>query len=311
MDIIRERSQELAIKYNSDIFAYCGPICTLGLEQIMALLKGKNRRNAILFLSTFGGDPHAAYKIAKIFQKIYKPFKVYLAGYCKSAGTLIAVGADSIIMNSIAELGPLDAQILEKGEVFHTSSLNIMESLEMIKSQSINFFLSSFNEISITSRDSIPYLANLKKPAESILKSVTDMTCRFIDSALSQVDFPRLGKIQRDLKLAIKYGGMLIQNGRGSIKNKHNLTKLAINYPSHSFVIDSEEGLEVFSEILPPSDEELYLEELLLPWLRPSEEDLCKNLIVRKLNGEDTNVESKNSGILSGSKQMDRIKGKE
>ena len=61
----------------------------------------------ILILVTAGGDPDAAYKIARYLQNsLCQSFSVLVSGYCKSAGTLLAIGAGELIFTSYGELGP-------------------------------------------------------------------------------------------------------------------------------------------------------------------------------------------------------------
>jgi ClpP class serine protease len=40
-----------------------------------------------------------------------------VSGYCKSAGTLIALGANELAFGEHGELGPLDVQIAKRDEV--------------------------------------------------------------------------------------------------------------------------------------------------------------------------------------------------
>lgn len=95
---------------HADIIYYRGSIDRqCGADYITNLAPENN--NVVLILCTTGGDPHAAYKIARALQAKYKKFYLYVNCYCKSAGTLIAIGSDEVIMGNGAELGPLDAQL--------------------------------------------------------------------------------------------------------------------------------------------------------------------------------------------------------
>ncbi len=70
--------------------------------------------NVDLILHTGGGDIDAAEKlISMIRKKVVKArLRVIVPDYAKSAGTLIALGADSIVMSDMSELGPIDPQIV-------------------------------------------------------------------------------------------------------------------------------------------------------------------------------------------------------
>jgi len=65
-----------------------------------------------LMLHTPGGDPTAAERIVMTCRNFSKSFRVIVARTCMSAGTLTAMGADSILMTETAELGPIDPQMI-------------------------------------------------------------------------------------------------------------------------------------------------------------------------------------------------------
>jgi ClpP class serine protease len=83
-------------------------------------------------LATFGGDAHAAYKIGRALQNKYNAgsiisnheplFDVFVPTYCKSAGTILVLGADRILMSAEAELGPIDVQLRKQDEVGEVTS---------------------------------------------------------------------------------------------------------------------------------------------------------------------------------------------
>lgn len=66
-----------------------------------------------ILLHTPGGDMDAAEKIiAMIRKKVGQgSLRVIVPDFAKSAGTLIAIGADKIVMSDSSELGPIDPQI--------------------------------------------------------------------------------------------------------------------------------------------------------------------------------------------------------
>jgi hypothetical protein len=69
--------------------------------------------NLDLMLHTGGGDIDAAEKIISIVRAKVGTgsLRVVIPDYAKSAGTLIALGADTIVMSDTSELGPIDPQI--------------------------------------------------------------------------------------------------------------------------------------------------------------------------------------------------------
>ena len=115
-----------------DVYLYNGTIKReADLSFIQLVHEKKSKPNAILILVTSGGDPHAAYKIAKYMQSQYKHFTVLVPGMCKSAGTLIAVGAHCVAFAPYGELGPIDIQTIKIDNLAERQSgLTITESIE-------------------------------------------------------------------------------------------------------------------------------------------------------------------------------------
>lgn len=64
-----------------------------------------------LFLYTRGGSTNAGFGIAKLFCSYCKTFSVLVAHRCHSAGTLIALAADEIVMTKLGELSPVDPSV--------------------------------------------------------------------------------------------------------------------------------------------------------------------------------------------------------
>lgn len=67
-----------------------------------------------LILHTVGGDIDVAEKLVTMLRTTTGTgrFRVIVPDFAKSAGTLIAVGADAIVMSDMSELGPIDPQIV-------------------------------------------------------------------------------------------------------------------------------------------------------------------------------------------------------
>ncbi|WP_216896153.1 SDH family Clp fold serine proteinase [Nocardia alni] len=71
-------------------------------------------QNIDLLLHTGGGDIDAADKLITMVRKKVGTgrLRVIVPDYAKSAGTLMALGADSIVMSDTSELGPIDPQVI-------------------------------------------------------------------------------------------------------------------------------------------------------------------------------------------------------
>lgn len=86
-----------------------------------------------LILETPGGSGETAEDIVKLLRHKYDDVGVIVPGAAKSAGTIIAMAADEILMEPVSALGPIDAQILWQGKVFSAGAL--IEKVEKIKQE--------------------------------------------------------------------------------------------------------------------------------------------------------------------------------
>ena len=70
-------------------------------------------RDLDLLLHTNGGSIDAAEKLMEMMRKCVgtAKFRIIVPEFAKSAGTLMVLGADSVVMSDMSELGPIDPQI--------------------------------------------------------------------------------------------------------------------------------------------------------------------------------------------------------
>jgi len=95
----------------------------LNAQRLIHTGQNRNRKHQLFFvLVTFGGDPEAAYIIARHLQSQYNHFALFVPELCKSAGTFIALGANELIISDYGELGPLDVQLSKKDELGEAQS---------------------------------------------------------------------------------------------------------------------------------------------------------------------------------------------
>lgn len=65
-----------------------------------------------IYLETPGGKGETAEEIVKYVRKKYKNISFVISGEAKSAGTILAMSGDEILMTDTGSLGPIDAQIV-------------------------------------------------------------------------------------------------------------------------------------------------------------------------------------------------------
>lgn len=125
----------------TDLIVYVGQINRQGYESICEVLTQKKSERVILALSTPGGDAHAGFRIGRALQHCYGTFNALVPRYCKSAGTLILIGAKRLYLGDMSELGPLDVQIKKGDEIVGSSSgLDIFQAVSYLQGQAMTGF---------------------------------------------------------------------------------------------------------------------------------------------------------------------------
>ncbi|CDO03085.1 Serine dehydrogenase proteinase [Oceanobacillus picturae] len=143
-EITQERKKQLkrisTIRNNRDIIVYAAdyskgqaPISILyeDLAPFNDQLSNLNGKAVDLILETPGGSGEVAEDIVKTLRNKYDNVSVIIPGWAKSAGTIIAMASDDILMDTTSALGPIDAQLTWQGKTFSADAL--LKGFEKIK----------------------------------------------------------------------------------------------------------------------------------------------------------------------------------
>jgi hypothetical protein len=178
-------------------------------------------KHLFLLLHTNGGKVEPAYLISKCCKKSAPRFVVAVPRFAKSAGTLLALGADEIHMGIISELGPIDPQI---GEY---PALGLGSAVE--------------------------HIATLcKKHPHAI-----EMLAKYLASNLNLHD---LGYFERVSESAVQYAERLL-SGKKLPTGQTSATiaqRFVYGYKDHGFVIDRDEAMEILGPDIVKSDSNEY-----------------------------------------------------
>ena len=239
-----------------DAYLYTGPIETSGYDLLCEVLESKKKSaKALLYLVTTGGSPNAGYRIARAICHHYgaENFRVAVPAECKSAGTLICIGAHSLVVADKGELGPLDVQFQKQDEIFEQSSgLDILRGMTYLRQEALD----TFKE----------YLLDINSGSGLSTKTASEIASKLVIGLLepmfAQIDPIRLGEMNAALEIANEYGNRLLEQSK-SLK-PGALGKLVHNYPTHGFVIDRAEARKLFHRVAAPSEAEATLAEVAL-----------------------------------------------
>lgn len=190
--------------------------------------------NIDLFLHTIGGDINVAEKIIVMIRKKVgtKTLRVIVPDFAKSSGTLMALGADIIVMSDSSELGPIDPQIIRGDENGNRIPHAIQSYLDAYKYHS-----------GVLTRDPSNITSRI------MLQKLDPATVKLFESVMAR---------------ARKIAEVHLQ--RGMFRNKGNWSKAAAElidtkrWPSHAQMISWEDAQDprigLIIEYLDPNNEE-------------------------------------------------------
>ncbi|MCX6782555.1 MAG: hypothetical protein NTZ20_00960 [Candidatus Levybacteria bacterium] len=195
-----------------------------------ALSKSKDK-DVLLVLSTTGGQIEPAYLISKCCKEYSKEkFVVVIPRRAKSAGTLLALGADEIHMGSMSQLGPIDPQI---GGLPALGLSNAVEYIAMF----------------------------CKRWPES-----SDMFAKYLSNKL---DLRIFGYFERVAESAVHYAVRLLGDKKlPDTKTAQDVASaLVYSYKDHNFVIDKSEAKQLLGDIVTGETDEYALGDKIYKFL--------------------------------------------
>jgi ClpP class serine protease len=120
MDIMERKQliQQVEKARNSRVIAYLtsdrqGPFNARIATDVIPLVSNQLRaigktKNIDLFLYTTGGDTMVPWRLVSMIREYCEKFSVLVPYKAHSAGTMIALGADEIVMSDLSEISPID-----------------------------------------------------------------------------------------------------------------------------------------------------------------------------------------------------------
>jgi hypothetical protein len=222
------------------------PFSQLSMEVykgFQAEMRGRASLPAItLLVESPGGEPDWAFRLARLFQRRTTNFIVAIPQYAKSAATLLALGANKLILGRDAEMGPLDLQVFDDQEERYDSALNAVQSLERLGAYALTAVDQTMQLL----------LRRMRKRSDVLAPLALNYVAALLKPLLEKVDTVDYARKSRDLKVTEEYAARLMRRAYGLARGRSIARKLVENYPAHGFVIDTEEA---FSQDDPNSAE--------------------------------------------------------
>ena len=142
---LRESVEQVAHRYDRNVLYYAssflqkpqvpGLFTSINMEDINGFMAGVHghdfRKGLLLILHTPGGMAEAAQTIVDYLRSKFPQIDVLVPTYAMSAGTMIALGCDKVVMGRQSQLGPTDPQLIVGDRAF--SAHSIVEQFEEAK----------------------------------------------------------------------------------------------------------------------------------------------------------------------------------
>jgi hypothetical protein len=233
-----------------DMFSYSGGIYSSDVSRFISfVLQRKRHEKVSLILTTYGGDAHAAYRLARALQSFYSAnIRILIVGPCKSAGTLVAIGGNELVFGPFGELGPLDIQVTKKDDIMTVGSgLDTFQAFTILQ----NHAFSAFEQ----------YMLSILEASDGAISTTTacEIASKLVAGVFApiaaQIDPQKMGEMQRMISIAKAYGERLGQHNLRA----GALDRLVEEYPSHGFIIDFKEARTLFKKATWMSAEEVVL----------------------------------------------------
>ncbi len=198
-----------------------------------------------LIVDSPGGYRASAYSLARLLQRRCGGWTAVVPRYAKGGATLLILGADQIYMGRDAELGPLDAQLMNQEPEEMSSALDQVQAVKRLQASAVEQIEEAMGLLR----------ARTGRRVETVLPIATKLVSDTMASLLANIDAEHYGQQARALKVAQDYAVRLLLARMSRRDAEQCARHFADGYSEHGFVIDSDEASQ-YLDVLTPSDEQ-------------------------------------------------------
>jgi Serine dehydrogenase proteinase len=204
-----------------------------------------------VILDSTGGPLDTAFRTALYLSRYAANINIYIPRKAKSAGTLIAVAANSIFMSPFGELGPLDTQIRDpRNPTDYISALDCYQSVDYVREFGFSTLSQALKQLAAVTQGKLLLTDSLDAAAKFAIGSITPM--------LSQTRSLDFGAWGRSLKMGEKYAQILLSRAGETDQGRaaRIASRLVYGYTHHRFPIDITEARDMGLDPQEMSEEE-------------------------------------------------------
>ncbi len=186
-----------------------------------------------VLLVSRGGDPMVAWRIVTLLRERFRSFEVLLPYEAYSAATLLALGADKIIMHPFSNLGPVDPQMVipmkqdENGKIVPQQTFG---------AEDVRSFLEFVRE-------------DVKISDQTELEKALELVCKDVGAV-------RLGIAKRAIQLSLSLAEKLLNlHVKDSNTTKAISEALSHSFYHHGYAVSPQEAIDMGLEVEYATDE--------------------------------------------------------
>ena len=182
------------------------------IHQRLEAAKAKAKKGVDLFIHSNGGSGTVPWRIVNLIREYTKEFTVLVPHHAFSAATLVALGADKIIMHKMGCLGPIDPSVTNPFNPAHPQNPGQL--------------------IPISVEDVSAYFALIK---EDIGVQHEDELIQAVIALTNKIHPLALGNIHRSHKQSRLIATKLLRKHMPEAESEHEIDKLVENLKSNLF----------------------------------------------------------------------------
>ncbi len=133
---LRERAKIIEDLMDANLVTYVGPIDEphkgMLKSAVESIERAKRKKRIVVNLETGGGYIETAERIANILRHHYRTVDFVVTSFAMSAGTVLVMSGDNIIMDYSATLGPIDPQLPRPGGQLLVPALGYLEQYDRL-----------------------------------------------------------------------------------------------------------------------------------------------------------------------------------
>lgn len=224
-----------------------GDVISPIIEQIQKIPDDKNEVDFLIVSN--GGDPITSLRIMSLLRERFKKVAVLLPYVAYSAATVLALGADEIVMHPFSNLGPVDPQLT----VTHNNERGVQERIQFSSEDLSNYIDFIKSDVGVTDQE---YLVNAVQP---LLKDVGTLS---------------IGRAKRGQQLSLTLSEKMLAEHIKDVNKAKSIAKaLNSSYYHHGYAVSRSEAKKIGLPVtIPPAN----LEDLLWKlWKDYSSEMKC------------------------------------